>query len=396
MATGVRRLTTVLVLFLTGCGGRDGSAPPPAARNLILVTVDTLRSDRVGAYDYPAARTPGFDALARSGVLFTEAFAVAPITMTAHASLMTGLYPPGHGARHNGMRLGASPRTLAQALRDAGFATAAFVGAFPLDRRFGLDRGFDVYGDAMPRDAQGRPLNERPARVVAGDAAAWLEQHRESRFFLWVHFFEPHAPYGDARTGRAVADRYDDEIAEADAQMRRVLEAAGEQRSRTLVAVTADHGEAFGEHGEVAHSIFVYDTTLRVPLVIAGPGVSRRDVTVPVSHVDVPSTLLSLLGVQTFDTDGVNLQPVMAGSEAASRELYAESYAPLLDFGWSPLRSLRQDGWKYIEAPREELYEVSGDPLEARNLAAQDQTRARALRERLERYTAATPPTSAD
>lgn len=384
-------------MFLTAaaCGGGEGPAPA-AARNLILVTVDTLRADRVGAYGYAAARTPGFDALARSGALFTNAFAAAPITMTSHASLMTGLYPPGHGARHNGMRINASVRTLAESLRDAGFATAAFVSAFPLDRRFGLDRGFDVYGDAMPRDAQGRPLNERPARVVAGDAVAWLEQHRASRFFLWVHFFEPHAPYGDARTGRAVADRYDDEIAEADAQMRRVLDAAGDERSRTLIAVTADHGEAFGEHGEIAHSIFVYDTTLRVPLVIAGPGLSRRDVAVPVSHVDVPSTLLSLLGVQTFDTDGVNLQAVAGGSEAAARDLYAESYAPLLDFGWSPLRALRRDGWKYIEAPREELYAVSSDPIEARNVAAEDQPRARALRERLERYTAPAPTPSAD
>ena len=386
------------MLFLTApaCAGRDGSAPEPAARNLILVTVDTLRADRVGAYGHAAARTPVFDGLARSGALFTRAFAVAPITMTSHASMLTGLYPPGHGARHNGMRLGASARTLAEALRDAGFATAAFVGAFPLDRRFGLDRGFEVYGDVMPRDAQGRPLNERPARIVAGDAVAWLEGHRQSRFFLWVHFFEPHAPYGDARTARSVADRYDDEVAEADTQLRRVLDAAGDQRARTLVAVTGDHGEAFGEHGEIAHSIFVYDTTLRVPLVIAGPGAARRDVDVPVSHVDLPPTLLSLLGIQTFDTDGVNLQGAMAGSDAASRDLYAESYAPLLDFGWSPLRALRRDGWKYIEAPREELYALASDPVEARNLAAQESTRARELRERLGRYSAASPTQSAD
>lgn len=372
---------------VTGCSeaSQPGVSALPA-RNLIIFTIDTLRADRIGAYGHADARTPGMDALARSGVLFTQAFAVAPITMTSHASLMTGRYPPGHGARHNGIRLDASVPTLAEALHRAGFATGAFVGAFPLDRRFGLNRGFDTYGDRMPRGTAGRPVNERPARDVADDAIAWLQQHRSTRFFLWIHFFEPHAPYGDARDGRPSAARYDDEVAEADLQLRRVLDAVAAVRASTLVAVTGDHGEAFGEHGEIAHSIFVYDTTLRVPLILAGPSVPQRRVDAPVSHVDLAPTVLRLLGVAAIDADGIDIRPALDGRELPSRDLYAESFAPLLDFGWSPLRAIRAEGWKFIDAPKAELYAVIQDPGEHRDRVGEDAARAAALRKRLERY----------
>ena len=180
--------------------------PNPAAappRHVVLITIDTLRADHLGAYGHAAARTPAIDALARDGVRFDRAFATAPITLTSHASLMTGRYPPGHGARHNGIRVDLKVPTLAEALARAGFATAAFVGAFPLDRRFGLIKGFQTYGDTMPRDARGRPANERAGRLVVDEALAWVAEHRNERVFLWVHLFEPHAPYGDAATSRA-------------------------------------------------------------------------------------------------------------------------------------------------------------------------------------------------
>ena len=326
------------------------------------------------------------DALARQGVVFTRAFAVAPITLPAHASIMTGRYPPGHGARHNGIRLDANVPTMAEAFTQAGFATGAFVSAFPLDKRFGLNRGFAAYGDQLPRGTAGQPANERPGREVADEAAAWIAQHRSSPFFVWVHLFEPHAPYGDARDGRPVANRYDDEVAEADRQIGRVLESLGEQRSATLVAVTADHGEAFGEHGEIAHSIFVYDTTLRVPLLISGPAVGTRQIDTPVSHVDLAPTLMRLLGVPPLDADGLDLAPLFEGGGLRSRDLYAESFAPLLDFGWSPLRSVRQDGWKFIEAPRPELYAVDRDAAESDDRSAADSGRVASLRDRLKRY----------
>ena len=377
----------VLILIVLAASCRESSPPPsPAARNLIVFTIDTLRADRVGAYGDSSARTPTMDDLARTGVRFTQAFAVAPITLTSHASIMTGRYPPGHAARHNGIRMSADVPTLAEALGRAGFATGAFVGAFPLDRRFGLQRGFTAYGDRMPPGQPGRPANERPGRDVADEAIAWLNQHRSSRFFLWVHFFEPHAPYGNSSDGRPIAARYGDEVAEADLQMRRVLDAAGDSRSSTLVVATGDHGEAFGEHGEVAHSVFVYDTTLRVPLIISGPGVSHQQVDTPVSHVDLAPTLVRLLGLPAMDADGIDLTSVLNGVTAPARELYAESFAPLLDFGWSPLRAVRADGWKFIEAPRPELYAVGQDPGERRDLATTDASRVEALRARLKRY----------
>jgi arylsulfatase A-like enzyme len=383
------RFIIIIVLGLVFACGRTSGDRPANARNLILFTIDTLRADRVGAYGYRAARTPTIDSLAREGVVFTDAFAAAPITLPAHASILTGRYPPGHGARHNGIRVSANVPTLAESLTRSGFATAAFVGAFPLDRRFGLNRGFGTYGDQMPRARGGQPANERPGRDVADEAIEWLGQHRSSRFFLWVHLFEPHAPYGNARDGRPTSVRYDDEIAEIDRQVGRVLEAVADQRAGTLVAFTADHGEAFGEHGEIAHSIFVYDTTLRVPLILAGASLPAKQVDVPVSHVDLAPTLMRLLGVTPLDADGIDLNPVIDGRSVPSRDLYAESFAPLLDFGWSPLRSIRADGWKFIEAPRSELYEVSRDASEQHDRASADTARVDGMRERLNRYGAA-------
>ncbi len=378
-------LLIVFAATLGGCSGQRAPAAPAGPRGVVLVTIDTLRADRIGAYGYARARTPVIDALARRGTRFDRAYATAPITLASHASLMTGRYPPGHGARHNGMRVNDTVPLLAEAFTKAGFATGAFVTSFPLDRRFGLMRGFQTYGDRMPRNAGVLP-NERPARIAVDDAIGWLRGLGTARFFLWVHLFEPHAPYGAPTDTRPVDARYDDEVAEADRQVGRLLEALGEASDRTLTVIAADHGEAFGEHGEIAHSIFVYDTTLRVPLVIAGPAIGKRVVDTPVSLVDVAPTLARLSGLGGFDADGVDLTPALHGESTSGRTLYAESFAPLLDFGWSPLRSVRQDGWKVIEAPRPELYQVAADAGEARDLAAAEPARLTALRERVERY----------
>ncbi len=384
---------------VVACRGAQDSTPParpqPAARNLLIITIDTLRADRVGAYGYAAARTPTLDRLADEGVTFARAYATAPITLTAHASLMTGRYPAGHGARHNGMRLEPGTPTLADALVGAGFSTGGFVAAFPLDRRFGLMKGFQVYGDRMPRGADGRVANERPGRLVADEAIAWLDRNRNNRFFLWVHLFEPHAPYGDRRDRRPAETRYDDEVAEADAQAGRVVASLGAARDSTLVVIAADHGESFGEHGEIGHSIFVYDTTLRVPLILSGPGVPRgRTIADPVALVDVAPTATALLGVGGFDADGVDLRaslngPGLDGTGLAARDLYAETFAPLLDFGWSPLRSVRSSGLKYIEAPTPELYDTTKDPGEVTNIYPENLSRASALLDEVRRFSGA-------
>ncbi len=240
----------------------------------------------------------------------------------------------------------------------------------------------------MPRSADGRLANERPGRDVTADAIAWLAAHGDERRFLWVHFFEPHAPYGDPRSGRSIADRYDDDVAEADVQVGKIVDALGADAATTLIVVAADHGEAFGEHGEVSHSLFVYDTTLRVPLVIAGPSIAPRTVSAPVSLVDVAPTVLKLLDIKGLDADGTELTPAMNGEPLPERSLYAESFAPLLDFGWAPLRSIRSHGLKYIDAPRPELYDLARDPEETRDLSSRD-ARVAALREQVQRYTPA-------
>ena len=386
-------LTVGLLVLLLGCRAPvtpAGSGAP--AHSVLLITIDTLRADRVGTYGAANARTPALDALARNGLRADRAWTPAPITLPAHASLLTGLYPPSHGARHNGIAMQQAVPTLATTLKASGFATAAFVSAFPLDRRFGLARGFDVYDDQMPRSAEGRLLNERPGTETVTRAAAWLEAHRGDRFFLWVHLFEPHAPYGTPASGASVQERYADEIATADREVGRVVAALDSAAATTLIVATADHGEAFGEHGEIGHSIFVYDTTLRVPLVMRGPGVPagtivRQDV----SLVDVAPTIAALTGTTPVDGNGRSLVPAFDGAALETRALYAESFAPLFDFGWAGLRTVREGPWKYIAAPRPEMYELRQDPGESTNRAGGDPDRAGRLEAHATRWSTAEP-----
>jgi arylsulfatase A-like enzyme/Flp pilus assembly protein TadD len=397
----VRCLAFCLVLATVAACSHDTSPTkdaPAAVRNVLLVTIDTLRADRVGAYGYASARTPALDALARDGVRFDRAYATAPITLVSHASLLTGRLPPGHGARHNGIRIDPATPTLPEAFARSGFATGAFVAAFPVDRRFGLNKGFEAYGDTMPRDANGHLANDRPGRMVVDEAIAWLDAHRSTRFFAWVHLFEPHAPYGNpadpAQAARPAIDRYDDDVAEADAQTGRLITALGDRRSETLIVAAADHGEAFGEHGEISHSLFVYDTTLRVLLIVNGPGVDRgRVITNQVSLIDVAPTVASLAGLPKFDADGRVLELRNHAAETMDvRSLYAESFAPLLDFGWSPLRTIRRGNWKYIAAPRPELYDLAADPGETRNLIDDQPARAADLARQVDAISSPTLP----
>jgi choline-sulfatase len=389
-----------LLVALTACGRQSpppDTAPPTAAvpRHVVLVTVDTLRADRVGAYGFVGARTPVIDALAASGLLATAAYSTAPVTLPSHASILTGRYPPAHGARHNGMVMGDGVPTLATVLKSAGFATGAFVSAFPLDRRFGLGAGFDVYGDRWARGHDGHPTDERAGALTVDEALAWRRTTGAARTFLWVHLFEPHAPYGDVSSGRPVRDRYDDEIAEADRQVGRLLEGLGPDRSATLVVLTADHGEAFGEHGETGHSLFVYDTTLQVPLIFQGPRALHGRLTEPVSLVDVAPTVLAWLDVPGPAMDGqvIPLGPGLQPAGTSRRTLYAETEAPFVDFGWSPLRSARVGPTKFILAPTPELYDLAADAGETTNLVSTRPADARRLASAISVVTARGAPT---
>jgi len=396
----MRALLIVVCVTAIGCGTTKNRTPAPTTSspsNLVIITIDTLRADHVGAYGYKAAHTATLDRLAREGALFTHAYATAPITLTSHASLMTGRYPLGHGARHNGMRIDLKTPTLADTLAGAGFATGAFIAAFPLDQRFGLNKGFQTYSDRMPPSRNGRAVNERPGREVVDEAIAWLTSHRDRRFFLWVHLFEPHAPYGDPSDPRHLpaAARYDEEIAEADRQAGRLLDALAAVRSSTLIVAAADHGEAFGEHGEIGHSIFVYDTTLRVPLIVTGPGITGRRIDDRVSLIDVAPTVVHQLGLARFDADGIDLSAALTGSPLPDRDLYAETFAPLLDFGWSPLRAVRSRQWKYIDAPHPELYDISRDPNEDHDLSQAEPVRAAEFHDRVARQSTTAQQASA-
>jgi len=344
---------------------------------VVLVTIDTLRADHVGCYGAADAHTPSLDTIADEGVRFAVAVSPAPLTLPAHASLMTALDPPDHGVRHNAIqRLGDGIPTLAEHLRAAGYATAAFVGSLVLDERFGLGRGFDVYGDAMAgRVSANVGFAERPADRVVDAALDWLERAPE-RFFLWVHFYDPHASYAPPPGfASAFASRpYAGEIAFADSQLGRLM---GEIRARwpaggTLLAATSDHGESLGEHGEATHSYTIYDATQLVPLLVSGPGVPRgRVVASPVRLVDVGPTLLALAGAAPLpDVAGRDLWPLIGGQEEGERVAYLETLATRLDYGWSPLLGLRTARFKYIRAPRPELYDLRDDPAERRDLAA--------------------------
>ncbi len=377
------------VVAATGiaCGAAPSRPARPAVRSVVLITIDTLRADHVGAYGATGARTPTLDGLARDGARFDRAWATAPITLPSHASLMTGRYPPAHRGRHNGVSVDPDVPTLAMRLKAAGFATGAFVSAFPLDKRFGLAQGFDVYDDTLPRGPDGRPANERPGSDTMARAITWWQAQATSRAFLWVHLFEPHAPYGaPGATGSATA-RYDEDITAADHEAGRLLAALGDRAQETLVIVTADHGEAFGEHGEIGHSMFVYDTTLRVPLLLRGPaidpGLVVRD---DVSLVDVAATIAELTGIPAARSDGLSLAAAMGGRTIGPRELYAESFAPYFDFGWAGLRSVRDGSIKYIAAPKPELYDLARDQGETVNRVALDPTQSARLQERADRW----------
>jgi arylsulfatase A-like enzyme/tetratricopeptide (TPR) repeat protein len=357
-------LAALGVLAGMGCARRP--APRPS---VLLVTIDTLRADHVGAYGATSGATPTLDALARQGVLWQEASTAVPLTLPSHATILTGLLPPHHGVRDNDAA-GLPPQhvTLAARAKAQGYATGAFVGAYVLDRRFGLSNGFDVYDDRIERAGDGRSLNalERRCDAVAQAALGWLRSVR-GPFLAWVHFYDPHfpyeppAPYAERFAGRA----YDGEIAAADACLGRVLDGARQAApAGLLVAVLSDHGEGLFDHGEPTHGFFVYETTLRVPLVIAGPGIPSGERRSGLARtVDVMPTLLARLGLGAGVVDGADL---FGGLEA--RESFAESRYPL-NFGWAPLYALRLGREKYVDAPHPELYDLRSDPLEQHNQA---------------------------
>ncbi len=356
---------------------------PGSARgfNVLVITLDTTRADRLGCYGHDAAETPVLDALAGQGVRFDDAVTVVPITLPSHATIMTGLDPPNHGARNNGeFRLDDEHETLAEVLRDAGYETAAFISAFVLDARFGLNQGFDLYDDEVDRTppteslAFTKPVFERPAGAVTATAIRWLaERDRGRPFFCWVHYFDPHQPWQAPPpfASRFRRRPYDGEIAYMDAEIGKLVEAAKTHAAwnRTLIVVVGDHGEGLGDHDETTHSKLIYDTTMRVPLVFTCPGLFRGPHYVDdrvVSIADIFPTVLDLIGVESDKPrDGRSLVDAHPDPD---RMIYLETLAPYFDHGWSPLYGIRRHRDKYILAPRPEYYDLNADPDELNDL----------------------------
>jgi len=397
----ILRFALGAVLSLAGPAGAAAPESPRAPRpSILLVTVDTLRADSLG---WVAGRndTPAIDALAREGLALSTVVSPVPLTLPAHTSLMTGMLPRRHGVRDNGQVLGASPPTLAERLRAQGYATAAFVSGYPLRALFGLDRGFDRYDDTLPVGAEG--WLERPAPDTTAAALAWLRDAPRP-FFLWVHYYDPHDPYTPPRAFWRPGPRgaYDGEVAYVDHAIGRLRAGLPQADGQPLLTVfTADHGESLGEHEERAHGFFIYDTTVVVPAIVSFPGrVAPGRSDSPARLIDLLPTILDLAGLPALaDTDGVSLLPLLSGARPAPEPAYVETRQPWITYGWSPLSAVRHGSWKYVAAPKPELYDLAQDPGETRNVAAKMPTRAAelaALLGRFERLPAAAAERNAD
>jgi len=365
---------------------KPAAAVPRLDMNVLLITLDTLRADYVSCYGSKKVSTPAIDGLAARGVRFAKAIAQVPLTTPSHASILTGTYPQVHGVRDmGGFVLEKDVPTIASVLGQAGFDTAAFVGSAVLNRHYGLDRGFSTYVDQMKMESASEKLPgvvaEVRGEVVTRRALDWLEKHQTSspgkKFFLWAHYYDPHFPYDPPEPYRSEhsSNLYAGEVAYTDAQIGKLVGWLSEAGllERTLVVLLSDHGESLGEHGEFTHGVFLYDSTMHIPMIIAGPGLpANRVVLQQVRSIDVEPTIADLLDLPAGDkAQGVSLKSsLVEGREPRSNYCYMETLYPKTTLGWSELRGMRTDEWKLIVAPKPELYRFSDDPAEAKNVIA--------------------------
>jgi arylsulfatase A-like enzyme/tetratricopeptide (TPR) repeat protein len=374
--------------------GRDRMGRGAMPQNVLLITLDTTRADHLGCYGYGPAKTPNLDALAREGIRFARVYCPAPLTLPSHSSIMTGLYPATHGVRNNGHPLAPKFRTLAEILKGQGFATAAFVSSFSVDSRFGLGRGFDVYDDTFQPQAPLKGANaERRAEETFARFSRWLDRQGGDRFFAWVHYYDPHLPYDPPSPYRegSPGRPYDGEIAYMDHYVGAVLDRlkAKGVLGETLVVVAGDHGEGLGDKVEAGHGIFLYEETLRVPLIIQNSKFFPHPGVVPgaVRLVDVAPTILEAIGLRS-EAAGMEGRSLLSRARKPTGEdldALIESFYPRENFGWSELVGIVSGSWKLIQAPRPELYDLANDPGEKANLAASAAGKAAELRQKLER-----------
>jgi arylsulfatase A-like enzyme/tetratricopeptide (TPR) repeat protein len=386
----------VLVLFLITRPGRDSVKLPGAggpSYNILLITLDTTRADHLGCYGYASAKTPNLDRLAGEGIRFARVYCPAPLTLPSHASIMTGLYPVAHGVRNNGHDLPSGIRTLAEILKGRSYSTAAFVSSFSVDSRFGLDRGFDVYDDTFRSELPFKTQNaERRAEETFSKFSRWLENNGKSRFFGWVHYFDPHLPYDPPSPYKEEfkGNPYDGEIAYMDRYVGAVLERLKELGilERTIIVVAGDHGEGLGDKVETGHGIFLYEETLKVPLIFHNPAIFPRSQVIEsqVRLIDIAPTILEIIGLknEAAGMTGQSLVALLQGKSGKDLDSLVETFYPRENFGWSELVGLVSGRWKYIQSPRPELYDVKNDPGERENLLAFSAGKAVEMKKKLE------------
>lgn len=369
--------------------------------NILLMTLDTTRADHLPFYGYRDVKTPTLDALAKSGIVFEECITSSPLTLPSHCSILTGLYPTFHGVRVNGnTALSGQHQTLAESLGQNGYACGAFIGAFVLDGRWGLRQGFHYYDDQFDLNKYrllDLGLVQRPGNQIADAALAWLEKEQDKRFFAWLHFYDPHTPYEPPEPylseygSRGLAGLYDGEIAFMDEQIGRIIAWLKEKGvdKKTVIVIVGDHGEGLGDHGEMAHGYFIYDYAVRVPLLVVMPLEEFRGIRVKqqARTIDIFPTLLDIAGIPIpEENQGKSLLPLVFRPKTNNNsEAYSESMTPDILYGWSPLLSLRQGQYKYIDAPRSELYDLSLDPEELRNIQTEHPQLALEMKKELDR-----------
>jgi arylsulfatase A-like enzyme/Flp pilus assembly protein TadD len=389
------------ILILTALTALHAAAQTPAkpALNVVLITIDTLRADHLGCYGYKQIKTPNIDGLAADGVRFESAFAVVPVTLPSHSSMLTGTYPMLSGMHDfSGNKLSPLQPTLASVLKQAGYQTGAVLGAAVLDSRFGLNQGFDFYYDHFDfsrLDEANLDEMERPGNVVADVALDWLAKNSQKKFFLWMHLYDPHFPYHppEPYSREYAAQPYDGEIAFADEQVGRLLRFLKEKGiyKNTVIVICGDHGESLGEHGEKTHGFFIYNATMHVPLIIRLPeNAPARTAADPVSLVDLMPTVLGAVGLEIpSQVQGRSLLAELRADrtdrEPSNRDrvLYAETFMPRIHFNWSELRGSENTKYHFIDAPRPELYDLAKDPGEVHNLFSEKKAVAEEMRAKL-------------
>jgi choline-sulfatase len=381
------RVFIVIILFASL------AAAETQQRNIILITIDTLRSDYLSCNGSTKVKTPNLDSLAQQGVNFTRTRSAVPLTLPSHTSIMTSQYPIKHGLRDNGTaRLANERTTLAEILKSHGYQTAAFVGSFVLDHRFGLNQGFDIYNDRMPPDPTvlEKLEAERNADAVYSAFSEWFTRNAKKQpYFVWIHFYDPHAPYNPPENYRNkyANDPYAGEVAYTDGVIGKVLQSLKTQDSNNqIIAIVGDHGEGLGQHQEATHSLLIYNSTLHVPMMIVAPNLISSGATFPYLSrtVDLAPTLLDLAGIQNaLNGQGISLKKSIEQMKDPGIESASESLYPKVNLGWSELRGVENNQYHFIDAPKPELYDVINDPGETKNLMNQQPAIAANLRNEL-------------